>query len=108
MPRYMIQFSYTSESVSNMARNPQDRAAVARALIGRVGGRLETFYYTLGDFDGMGIAELPDNVTATALSMALSASGGMKAVKTTVLITMEEAMEAMRKVGTLSYQPPGR
>jgi len=108
MPHYMVQFSYTSESVSNMARNPQDRAAVARTLIEHVGGRLEAFYYTFGDFDGMGIAELPDNVTATALSMALSSSGGMKAVKTTVLITPEESVEAMRKVGTMGYRPPGR
>jgi len=108
MPRYMIQFSYSTESVSNMVRNPQDRAAAARAALERLGGSLEAFYFTFGDYDGLAIGELPDNVSAVAGSMALSASGGFKAVKTTVLITPEESVEAMQKAGTLGFRPPGR
>ena len=55
----------------------------------------------------MAIGEFPDNVTMAALSMAISASGGFSAFKTTVLIPMNEAVEAMRKAGSISYRPPG-
>ena len=108
MARYMVQFSYNSDTVSDLVKNPQDRAAVVRGLAERWGGKLEAYYFTFGDYDGVAIAEVPDNVTMAAISMAVTASGAFKAFKTTVLISMEEAVEAMRKAGTLPYQPPGR
>ena len=108
MARYMVQFSYSNESVSELVKNPQDRTAVARALVERLGGKLEAFYYSFGDYDGVVIVEIPDNAGAMAASMALSAGGGMRAVRTTVLLTPDEAAEGMRKAGTLGYQPPGR
>lgn len=54
----------------------------------------------------MAICELPDNVSMAAFSMAASAGGAVKAVKTTPLMTMEEEIEAMRKAGETCYQPP--
>ena len=108
MAHYMLQFSYNSESISELIKNPQDRSGQARALVEGLGGRLETFYYTFGDYDGLAIAELPDSSSAAAASMALAASGGFTAAKTTVLITMGEAVEAMKKANGLGYQPPGR
>ncbi len=53
------------------------------------------------------IAELPDNVSMVALSMAVSASGAVRSLKTTVLVPVHEAVEAMRKAGTAGYRPPG-
>ena len=55
----------------------------------------------------MAIAEIPDNVGAAAVSMALSASGAVSSVKTTVLMTPAEAVEALRKSANLGYRPPG-
>ena len=107
MARYMIQFSYSGGSISELVKKPQDRSSVARALVERLGGKLEAFYFCFGDFDGVAIAELPGNSDAAAISMALSSSGGSSSVKTTVLMTAEEAVEGMRKVGTLGYRPPG-
>lgn len=106
MARYMIQFSYTSDAIQNLVRNPHDRAAVVRGLAERWGGSLEAFYYTFGDYDGVAIAEVPDNVTMAAISMAVASSGAFKTFKTTVLIPMDEAVEAMRKAGTVGYTPP--
>ncbi len=107
MARYMIQASYTTTAVADLVRNPQDRAAVARLLTEQLGGNLVSFDFAFGDCDVVGIAEFPDNVTMAALSMAVSASGVFSAWKTTVLIPMDEAVEAMRKAGTISYRPPG-
>ena len=84
MARYMVQFSYNSDTVSDLVKNPQDRAAVVRGLAERWGGKLEAYYFTFGDYDGVAIAEVPDNVTMAAISMAVTASGAFKAFKTTV------------------------
>ncbi len=107
MARYLIQVSYTTQGISDLVKNPQDRAAAVRPLIESLGGKLESFDYAFGDYDAVLIAELPDNVSMVALSMAVSASGAVGSLKTTVLIPMNEAVEAMRKAGTLGYRPPG-
>ena len=107
MARYMIQASYTTQGISDLIKNPQDRAAAVRPLIEGLGGKLESFDYALGDYDAVLIAELPDNVSMVAISMAVGASGAIRSLKTTVLIPVNEAVEAMRKAGTVGYRPPG-
>jgi len=47
---------------------------------------------------------VPDNVSAAALSLAVSASGAVK-TQMTVLLTPEEIDQATKK--TVSYRPPG-
>ena len=106
MPRYLVQASYSSEGTAAMISNPVDRAAVIRQLLESVGGKLETYDFAFGDYDVVVVCELPDNVTMAALSMAVSASGVAKAIKTTPLLSVEEAMEAMQKAGEVGYQPP--
>jgi hypothetical protein len=49
--------------------------------------------------------EMPDNVTAAALSMVVNATGAV-AIKATVLLTAEEVDEATTK--TISYRAPGQ
>ena len=70
-----------------------------------VGGTLETFYYAYGGDDFFIIVDVPDSVTATALSLAVNASGAVQ-FKTIVLITPEEVDAAVRK--TVPYRPPGQ
>ena len=53
------------------------------------------------------IVEVPDHVSAAALSLAANAGGTLKAVRTTPLMTIEEGMEALRKAGGAGYRPPG-
>ena len=43
--------------------------------------------------------DMPDDVSMTALAMAASAGGALKSLKTTVLMTNEDGMEAMRRAG---------
>jgi len=107
MPRYMVQFSYNTGAISDLVKNPQDRGAIVAQLLQGLGGKLESFDFAFGEYDGVAIAEAPDNVTMAALAMAIGAGGALKAFKTTVLISMEEAVEAMRKAGGIAYRPPG-
>jgi uncharacterized protein with GYD domain len=107
MAHYLVQASYTPESWAALVKNPQDRNEIVRPIIERLGGRLDQFYLAFGANDVVGIIELPDNVSAAALSLAVSSSGAMKSLQTTPLMTMKEGIEAMKKAGNVDYQPPG-
>jgi len=77
---------------------------VAQVIEG-MGGTLESFYYAFGDYDVVGVAEMPDNTSVAAFSMMLNASGVINA-KTIVLLTPEEVDQATKK--TVDYRPPGQ
>jgi uncharacterized protein with GYD domain len=107
MPRFLVQASYSGEGMSALIGSPEDRAAAIRQVIASAGGELKSLDYAFGDYDVVIIAELPDNITMAAISMAVSARGAVKDIKTTPLLSVDEAMEAMRKAGSVGYQPPG-
>lgn len=102
----MIQFSYKSETVGKLIKNPEDRSIAVRKLIEQFGGKLLAFYYSYGDYDGIVIAEMPDNISGLASSMVSVAAGGTSKIKTTILITVEEAMAAMKKASGVKLQMP--
>ena len=106
MPLYMTQFSYTKEAWAALTKKPEDRGAVFRKLVEAFGGRLLDIFYCMGDYDGVVIYELPDNVTTMAGVLTAITPGHLKATKTTVLYTMEQAMEAMAKAGKMAYTGP--
>ena len=106
MPFFMVQASYSVSATAAMIKNPQDRAAAVKPLIERMGGKLHGAWLSFGEYDIVVIAEVPDNVSAAALAMAVGASGGMSAYRTTPLLTMAESIEAMSKAGGVKYKPP--
>jgi uncharacterized protein with GYD domain len=107
MPQYLGQFSYTADAVKALVSNPQDRAAAASDAVESLGGKLLGFWFAFGEFDGVYIAEAPDNATAAAIAMAVAGTGTLSKLETTVLLGMEEAQEAMRKAATARYRAPG-
>ena len=107
MSRYLVEVSYNNRGISDLVNNPQDRSTHIRSVIEGMGGRVESFYFAFGDYDSVVIAELPDNISAAAFAMAIGAGGAVRRYKTTVLIPMDEAVEAMRKASTIGYRPPG-
>ncbi len=108
MALYMTQFAYTAEAWAALAKNPQDRSEPVRELAQKLGGKLVGVYYCFGEYDGVVLSEVPDDTTAMALAVAAVTPGHVKAIKTTKLFTVEEAMEAMRKAGSVGYQGPSR
>ena len=108
MALYLVQAAYTTEAIAAMAKNPQDRSVPVKELLQKLGGRMIGFYYSFGEYDGVGIVELPDDSAATALALAAVSPGHLRAYKTTKLFTVEETMEAMRKAGSLTFQGPSR
>jgi uncharacterized protein with GYD domain len=106
MPKYLVQANYVGEGIKGLLREGgSSRRAAIEKLFESVGGRVETMYYAFGDTDVFIIAELPDNVTAAALSLIVNAAGAATS-KITVLLTVEEIDAATKK--TPSYRPPGK
>jgi uncharacterized protein with GYD domain len=108
MALYLSKFSYTPETWSRLIGNPEDRREAATAYIESVGGRLHGFWYAFGNHDGYTLWEAPDNVSMAAVSLALSAGGAISSLETTVLLTVEETVEALQKAGQVKYRPPGQ
>ena len=108
MPQYMLQYSYTSETWAALTTNPQDRSEAVRALAQKFDGRLIDLYYTMGEYDGVAILEMPDDATAMAFVLAATAPGHLRATKTTRLMPPEEAILAMQKARGIGYTAPGR
>jgi uncharacterized protein with GYD domain len=106
MAHYLVQVSYNNQGISGLVNNPQDRSTHIGSVIESLGGRMESFYHAFGDYDAVAIAELPNNVSAAAFALATGAGGAVRSYKTTVLITTDEAVEAMRKASTVGYRPP--
>ena len=48
----------------------------------------------------------PSNVDAGAIGIAFASGGACKAIKTTPLLTAEEAVEAMKKAAGSAYRAP--
>lgn len=105
MASYLLQVGYNPEAWSAMIQNPQDRSAAIKAPVEKLGGRVERFWLSFGDYDVVGIVEMPDSVSAAAFSMAVAAGGSCRAVRTTPLLTSAEGLEAMKKAATCGYKP---
>src|SRR5215472_10119291 len=97
MAYYLIQVAYTPEAWAAMVKNPQDRSAAVGSAIQKLGGRIERFWLSFGDYDIVGVVEMPSNVSAAAFAVAVGAGGACKSVKTTPLLTTEEGIEAMKQ-----------
>ncbi len=106
MALYMLQFSYSSEAWAALSKNPVDRTEPISALAQKVGGRLLNFYYCFGEYDGLVIFEAPDDKAAATIAIAAGIPGHLKMTKTTKLLSPQDALEVMRKAGSVSYQAP--
>ena len=106
MPLYMTQFAYTAEALAKLVKNPEDRSVPVGALIEKLGGRLLNFYYCLGEYDGIAITEAADEETVLSVLFAVITPGHLRATKTTVLFTMDQATEAMNRAGKVVFAAP--
>ena len=107
MPLYLSKFSYTPETWARLIANPEDRRAAAQEYIESVGGKLHGFWYAFGEHDGYTLWEAPDNVSMAAVALAIGSGGALTSIETTVLMSVEETIEALRKAQEVRYRPPG-
>ena len=86
--------------------NPQNRIEAVRPAVERQGGKVIGGYISYGDYDIMLIMEMPDNVSAAAFAMAVASGGAVKGLKTTPLLTPDEALRALERSTTIEYVSP--
>jgi uncharacterized protein with GYD domain len=104
----MTQWTYKDRQIQALVDNPHDRYEIIRKLFEAFGGKLHQFYFAFGDYDGVLIAEFPDNTAATACLLTVAKSGAVDQLKTTVLISPKEALKAMKQASETKsgYTPP--
>jgi len=105
MAKYLIKSNYTLNGTKGLIKDGGSgrRAAVEQTLKG-LGGKLESFYFAFGETDVYVIADLPDPMSAAAISLTVNAAGG--ALVTTIpLLTAEEMDQACKR--SVQYRAPG-
>jgi len=107
VPLYLTRFSYTPETWARLIANPEDRRNAAESYIESVGGKLHGFWYAFGEHDGYNLWEAPDNVSMAAVALAIGSGGALSSVETTVLMTVDETLDALGKASQVQYRPPG-
>ena len=76
MPTYVLLTTFTQTGVENVRDSPE-RTDHARELIESLGGTWKDFYVTMGRYDGVVIANFPDDETAAQAALALAESGNV-------------------------------
>ena len=104
MPKYLVEASYTAESLKGLVKDKASgrKAAVAQALAD-LGGALDAIYFTLGEHDVVLLCDCPDNATVASLGTIASASGMVRTM-ITPLLTADELDQTIAK--GVNYRPP--
>jgi uncharacterized protein with GYD domain len=106
MPKYLLEASYTAEGAKGLAKDGGSaRRKAVTEMVKSMNGTVEAFYFAFGATDVFVIADVPDSVTAAALSLAVNQSGVVQ-LRTHVLMTPEEMDQAAKK--SVSYRAPGK
>jgi uncharacterized protein with GYD domain len=106
MPQYLLQLSYTADSLKAQMKNPEDRLTV-------VGDQLRqslgvTFLgggYMFGEHDLAVIMEAADDATMAGVAIAFLAGGAVKACKTTPLLNGSQWITALQTASRATYKP---
>ena len=105
MPKYLGLGSYTAEGWKGIEKeHPTHRREFIANFLASVGGKLESYYFTVGDHDFVWIADYPDHITAAAIAVAVQESGMVKSHQT-LLLTADDMDAALKK--HVAYRAPG-
>lgn len=105
MPQYLSQVAYTSESLAAQIKYPRDRLeVVGKQIADAVGAKIIGGGYSYGEYDVSVIVEASDEVTMAAVALAIAAGGGVKAAKTTPLLSGPQWVAALKKAPAVSAQ----
>ena len=106
MPKYLIEGTYTPEGLKGLAKDKASgRKAAVQAALKSVKGKVESFHFAFGSYDFLVIVDIPDNVSAAAISLAVGTAGYVR-LKTIPLLTVDEVDQALAV--TTKYRAPGQ
>ncbi len=76
MATFITTITFTEKGLQGIHESPK-RAATFKAAAKKMGVKVKDVYWTLGHFDGVILFEAPDEETATAAMLHLSALGNV-------------------------------
>ncbi len=77
MPTYISLINYTEQGIKNIKESPQRLAAASKA-VEAAGGKLLSFYWTLGQHDAVVISEAPSDEAYTAIILSIASQGAIR------------------------------
>ncbi len=98
MATFITTIKFTEQGVQGIQESPK-RAAVFKATSKKMGVKVTDIYWTLGYFDGVIVFEAPDDETATAAMLHLSAQGNVHTTTSRAFgsAEMEKVVGILRK-----------
>jgi uncharacterized protein with GYD domain len=107
MSTYLFHGFQTPATLARLLEAPEDRGAVLAPIFKSLGGQLLGYWYVLGGAEVYVLFELPDDITATGLSVKVASSGAFVSPTCTRLMTVPEMLTALGGSGTTAYRAPG-
>ena len=77
MKTFISTIKFTEQGMKNITATCQ-RAEAFRTVAERMGVKINSLFWTLGEFDGLVVFDAPDEETATALMLNLGSSGNVQ------------------------------
>jgi uncharacterized protein with GYD domain len=103
--KIMLLGSYTSSALKGLLSG-SDRKAAVDAMLAQVGGTLDQFSFTRGDYDVFVGATVPDGTSLPGIATALRASGAFEKATALEEVNIDEVLDVARKVSG-AYSPAG-
>jgi len=96
MPTYVVLYKLTDQGIRNIKDAPQRMEKAIKALEA-MGGKVIGIYSVMGEYDYVGIGEMPNDEAALSLALAMGSEGN---VRTTTMkaFTKEEFAEIVKKL----------
>ena len=81
MPTYLVLWNWTEQGIRNFKEIPK-RVEAFRQLVEKNGGKLSSFFFTMGKYDGAAVVEAPSDEVLMKIALGVGSLGN---VRTTTL-----------------------
>ena len=95
MPHYVALGKWTEQGI-RMVKDTAKRAEAVRAMAQKMGGKLQ-IYYTMGEYDVVGIVEMPNDEAYNKFALWLGSQGNVR-TKSLKAWTSEEAAKIIAEL----------
>jgi uncharacterized protein with GYD domain len=96
MPSYVVLFKITDQGRKDLKGSPV-RVKTAIEAMKKMGGKLQSLHYTMGEYDLVGVAEFPSDEVAAAFALGV-ASQGNASTHTMRAFSLEEMSAILAKL----------
>ena len=96
MPTYIALFKLTDQGIKDIKSGPRRLEAAVKAAE-KAGGKMKSFYATMGEYDYVVIGEWPNDETVVTFNLALASMGNVRST-TLRAFTQEEFAALVKKL----------